>query len=102
MWGRAKMESAVRAMEQPNLAFDKSAHHRRCRVPSSFRFSVLVSPALMEKGGTDLDSDIVTAGLSLYRSPECKKPNRDGWAKCKKRYKIRWLLDLGSNQGPAD
>ena len=50
-----------------------------------------------------------TAGLSPYRSPErpipapeCKKPNRDGWAKCKKRYEKRWLPDLGSNQGPAD
>ena len=30
---------------------------------------------------------IPTTGLSLYRSPKCKKPNRWRWAKCKNRYK---------------
>ncbi len=33
-------------------------------------------------------------------APECKKPNRDGWAKCNTCNKIQWLPDLGSNQGP--
>ena len=37
-------------------------------------------------------TDRRTFGISI---PKCKKPNRNGWAKCKKRYKIRWLLDLG-------
>ncbi len=36
------------------------------------------------------------------RPPKCKKPNREGWAKCKIHNKILWLLDLGSNQGPTD
>ena len=37
-----------------------------------------------------------------YDPPESKKPNRNGWAKCKAYNKFYWLLDLGSNQGPAD
>jgi hypothetical protein len=38
----------------------------------------------------------------LCRPQKCKKPNREGWAKCKIHNKILWLLDLGSNQGPTD
>ena len=29
-----------------------------------------------------------------FDPPECKKPNRDGWAKCKTYNKIQWLPDL--------
>ena len=39
------------------------------------------------------DTPYTDPGLSVYPSPklhvsslQCKKPNRDGWAKCKKRY----------------
>ena len=43
-----------------------------------------------------------SAGLKVWRSPECKKPNLGGWAKCKNQNKFFWLPDLGSNQGPTD
>ena len=49
-----------------------------------------------------LMASMASAGLKVWRSPECKKPNLVGWAKCKNRKQIFWLPDLGSNQGPTD
>ena len=40
------------------------------------------------------DTDPRTFGIAI---PERQKPRRGGRAKCKKRYEIRWLPDLGSN-----
>jgi len=52
---------------------------------------------------------IPTSGLSLYRAPgcpipapSCKKPNAMAGLSARPATKILWLLDLGSNQGPAD
>ena len=40
---------------------------------------------------------IPTTGLLLSRPPECKKPDRDGWAKCKKHFEIVWLPEPGKS-----
>ena len=40
--------------------------------------------------------------MRIWRSPECKKPNLVGCAKCWNQKQILWLPDLGSNQGPTD
>jgi len=39
-----------------------------------------------------------TRGLSVYRSPETRKPGRDGWAKRKKRYEKSVAPQSGQNR----